>query len=394
MPRLAVIGLGGRMAGDLNEIFALDPEMEIAAIADPDPAVAGRTKMPSGGARHFPSVEALVAAGGRYDGVLVGTQCNLHTHAACALAPLGAPLFLEKPVAITDDEVVRLAAAWRGREDQVVVSFPLRYTPLFRAVLAVVRSGALGAINQIQAFNNVNYGGVYFGQWYRDFDRAGGLWLQKATHDFDYINLLAGSAPTAVAATVTKRIYGGDKPHDLICSRCDETLTCPESPRNQAARGDNGGMGAGDHGCAFSREIKNEDAGSALIMYADGVHAAYSQNFVSRRTAGQRGARVTGYLGTVEFDWYTDSYRVIHHHDQRVDRVEVKASSGHGGGDQVLAQNFVDLVRGRARSHADLNAGLLSAAMCLAARTSAQNRTFQPIPAFATAVAPAIANRR
>lgn len=78
----------------------------------------------------------------------------------------------------------------------------------------------------------MNYGGVYFGQWYCDFDRAGGLWLQKATHVFVYINLLAGSAPTAVAATMTKRIYGGDKPHDLVCSRCDETQTCPESPRN------------------------------------------------------------------------------------------------------------------------------------------------------------------
>lgn len=134
MPRLAGVGLGGRMAGDLNEIFAIDPEMEIAAIAEPDTTAAGRTKMPSGNAKHFSSVEALVAAGGRYDGVLVGTLCNLHTHAACALAPLGAPMFLEKPVAITDDNVVRLGAVWRGREDQVVVSFPLRYTQLFRAV--------------------------------------------------------------------------------------------------------------------------------------------------------------------------------------------------------------------------------------------------------------------
>lgn len=42
-------------------------------------------------------------------------------------------------------------------------------------------------------------------------------------------------------------------------------------------------------------------------MYADGVHAAYSQKLRPPPFPGQRGARVTGSLGTVEFDWYTDS---------------------------------------------------------------------------------------
>src|SRR3546814_15437632 len=61
----------------------------------------------------------------------------------------------------------------------VVVSLPQRVTPLLQAVLEVVRSGRLGTINQVQAFNYVNYGGVYFGQWYRYYATTGGLWLQN-----------------------------------------------------------------------------------------------------------------------------------------------------------------------------------------------------------------------
>jgi predicted dehydrogenase len=82
---------------------------------------------------------------------------------------------------------------------------------------------------------------VYFGQWYRNHDQIGGLWLQKATHDFDCINLLAGSHPVGVAAMESRRVYGGEKPHNLRCSACDETETCPESPKNLAHKGPTAG---------------------------------------------------------------------------------------------------------------------------------------------------------
>jgi hypothetical protein len=72
---------------------------------------------------------------------------------------------------------------------------------------------------------------------------------------------------------------------------------------------------------------------------------------------------------------------VDHHGSSRVDRIDVKASSGHGGGDYVLCRMFLDLIRQQAKPDASLRDGLLSAAMCLAARESSQTNTFQPIPA-------------
>jgi predicted dehydrogenase len=320
-----------------------------------------------------------------YDGVIIGTRCHLHTEMAIRVASVGLPLFLEKPVAISLEELGALREAFRGREDEVVVSFPLRHTPLFSKALEVLKSGVLGTINQIQAINNVPYGGVYFGQWYRNYDQTGGLWLQKATHDFDCINLLAGSRPVGVAAMESRRVYGGEKPHDLRCSACDETETCPESPQNLARRGDDGGMyqdsdDRTDHWCAFSREIQNHDAGSALIMYENGIHASYSQNFLSRRSAYRRGATVVGYEATLEFDLAPMELRIIHHRSEKVEQLRVDGEDhGHAGGDRILAENFLDLVKGRARPNASLRDGLLSAAMCLAARESARTKTFQRV---------------
>jgi predicted dehydrogenase len=373
--RLAVIGLRHRASVMIASMQAVDPCLSVRAVADPDTESARRRLAMVGpchaGARVYPSADAMLEDPADYDGVVIGTRCHLHTPMAIKVASVELPLFLEKPVAIGLEELRALREAYRGREDEVV-SFPLRHTPLFSKALEVVNSGALGTINQIQAVNNVPYGGVYFGQWYRKHDQTGGLWLQKATHDFNCINLLAGSRPVGVAAMESRRVYGGEKPHDLRCSACDETHTCPESPKNLARRGDDGGMyqdsdDRTDHWCAFSREIQNHDAGSALIMYENGIHASYSQNFLSRRSACRRGATVVGYEATLEFDLDPMRLRIIHHRSEKVEQMRLDIEDhGHGGGDLILAKSFLDLVKGRARPDASLRDGLLSAAMCLA----------------------------
>jgi len=391
MLRLAVIGLGNRAAGIVGVMREVAPEVRLVAVADPDRSqVEQRLKeigVEADGVRDYADAETLLEGADDYDGVLVGTRCHLHTAMACKVAATDLPLYLEKPVAITEAQLVQLAAAYRGREQRVQVSFPLRATPLFTAAKEIVAQGRLGTLNQVQAINNVPYGGVYFGGWYRNYDEVGGLWFQKATHDFDYINRLLGVRPLMVAATTSQTIYGGDKPHDLRCSACDEAETCSESAKNQEARGDNGGMAQGsaadpldtDHWCPFSEAIRNQDAGSALVQYEGGVHAAYTQNFVTRRSAAKRGAIITGHLGSLEFDWFTEKIRVVDHHRDRVDEICVKASTGHAGGDHVLASGFVGMMQGDGPPIADLHDGLLSVTMCLAARQSAFTRTFEAV---------------
>lgn len=387
MSRLAVIGLGLRATHMIRSMHDIDPQVRVVAVVDPDEAGArkrmGRVGVSVDAARFCPSADALLEGADGFDGVVIGTRCHLHTPMACKVAPTGLPLFLEKPVSITAGQLAELAAVYARHEQSVLVSFPLRMTPLYTAARDIVRSGRLGKINQIQANNNVSYGGCYFGGWYRNYDEVGGLWLQKATHDFDYLTDLLDARPLMIAATATQLIYGGDMPHDLRCSQCDQAETCIESHRNQTFRGDDGGMSSteesDDHWCAFSREIGNQDAGSALILYEGGAHVSYAQNFVSRRRAARRGAILTGHRATLEFDWPSETIRVVEHHTDRVDEIHVGAVTGHSGGDHVLAGNFIRLMRGEAHEGADLRDALRSVSMCLAARESAHGRTFQPI---------------
>jgi predicted dehydrogenase len=383
MIRLAVIGSGLRSSSLVKLAQEMDREVRLVAVADPD-AEGAKAQLRKDGVvfddtRFYDSADELIEHADGFDGLMLGTRCDLHTPIAVKLAPLGLPLFLEKPVSITTEQLADLAEAFKGRDERVVVSFPLRMTPLCQRVNEIVQSGRLGVINQVVAFNDVPYGGVYFGQWYRDHKTTGGLWLQKATHDFDYINHLLDATPLVISATSTRKVYGGDEPADLKCSGCTKTELCPESPSNILKRGDDGGMGKGDHACAFSDSIKNQDAGAAMVMYDDATQLTYTQNFVSRRGAGRRGARITGYYATLDFDWFTEKIRVTEHHGQAVDDIHVPVAEGHHGGDSVLVKNFLHVIRGQARSKSTLDDGLLSAAMCLAARESASTGTFQHV---------------
>lgn len=382
MKSLAVIGFGGRASHLVSRLLAIAPHIRLAAIADPNRDAVHthlqKQQRPVTDMRVFSSAEELLDSGD-YDAFIIGSRCSSHAPLAVEIAPRNKPLLLEKPVAISREQLLELHEAYRGHEQNVLVSFPLRFTPLFTAALEIIRSGRLGAINQIQAWNYVNYGGVYFAKWYRNYNEVGGLWLQKATHDFDYINALAGSQPQIIAAMSNRIAMGGDKPFDLTCSTCDEKATCLESPQSHAQRGDHGGMGWDDHHCPFSEGIENQDSGCALIQYANGIQASYAQNFITRRTAEARGAIITGYEGTLEFDWYTSSIRVTEHHRDRVDNIEVKATTSHLGGDEVLIQQFADMVTEQASSMAPLQDGILSVAMCLAARESCQTHSFQTI---------------
>lgn len=391
MPKVAVVGMGLRVTHMFKCVQEEWPEITLGTVVDPNPDYVRsrfeRAKLPLPADLKFvPRIEDLLADAADCDAFMVGTRCHLHAPMASALASLGKPIFLEKPVAISEAQVAQLAQAFAGQMQRVLVSFPLRVTPLLHNVMRIIRSGRLGTISQIQAVNNVSYGGVYFGSWYRNYDQAHGLWLQKATHDFDYLHLLADSTPVQAVGLMSRRVYGGTMPHDLNCTRCDRRQSCNESDIAHRLRGHSGGMTDAtvftkpfDHYCCYSQDIRNQDAGSAIVLYANGLHVNYTQNFVARNTARRRGANIIGHLATLEFDWCSEKIRVVDHMQDRVDQIDVKAATGHSGGDSVLARNFVQMIRGEAQPLGDLSAGLLSAATCLAVKKSCHTRRFEPI---------------
>lgn len=382
MLRIGALGFGRRARTVLEQLEAMDSDVRFVAAWDAAPEysreVVSYTKIREKpeDVRYYDEPEQMLDKE-ELDGIIIGTRCSLHTPMAIKAASRGVPIFIEKPVATNMDDLRALKNAFDKSKSEVVVSFPLRLTQHVQQAKAIIDSGQIGTVQHVQAINNVTYGWGYFRGWYRNYEVTGGQWLQKATHDFDYINYLVQQPPVLIGALHSQRVFGGKKPAGLHCEDCDETETCLESPLAEHLRNEEQYWAntAREHHCAFGVDTKIEDNGSALIEYASGMHAMYSQNFFVRRDAGYRGANLIGHLGTIQFDFYTDTLRLIHHHKNVTVNMKI-GGTGHGGGDQALVRNFRDIMYKRAGTVSPISAGILSCYMCLKARQAGQEKAF------------------
>lgn len=378
MLNIGIIGYGSRVAGMAQSLSVFGIPHRIAAIADPrareirmrcDPLLE-ETKF-------FATADDLIREGSNLEGIMIGTRCRLHTEMACKVADLNLPLFLEKPVAISFAQLKQLEKRFSTVKTPTVVSFPLRLSPILQRVKAIIDSGQIGTVENVVAWCNVPYATVYYTSWHRNYEENGGLFLQKATHDLDYINYLLADTPKWISAMKALRVFGGDMPFDLQCKDCLKQESCPESPFNRFRFGYEGEMVRyrdDDQFCLFAEGFQHEDTGSCLIEYGRGCQVSYTQNFFTRYQAAQRGARLYGYLGTVEFDWYRNQIRVFSHTSPTVETIEFGGNMPHFGGDRELCYDFLVAMRDGRSSRSPLAAGILSARTCLWARYAAETR--------------------
>lgn len=357
--KLGMIGFGQRIASVLGAFRAEDPGLEIVGLVDSNPEEA-RGRMPEefrARLRIFDSLPELVEKG-KPDALVIGTRCDSHAALAIQAARYDLPLFLEKPVATNLRDAIKLEQAFANSKCRVLVSFPLRVSLLCRRAKSLIDQGVVGRVEHLTGLNYVPYGDVYFQTWYRDHSITGGLFLQKATHDFDYLAYLAGAPIVRVAAMVSKgRVY-----------RDKRTKKAGRDPFALYAEN------VGTPGTGM-----NEDSSSALLEFANGVKGCYTQVFYSKGEAARRGAIVSGFSGTVDFDWYRNDLKCFHHHEPFTDVVTVGKEAGHFGGDAALAKNFIAIVRDGGESLAPIGCGLQSVYACLAAKESAEKGRFLPV---------------
>ena len=349
--KLGVIGFGARMNSTVNLLAKADPDLAVVGLVDANPAAA-LERVPEkdrAGVKVFATVREMVE-GVDPDAMAIGTRCDSHARFAMEAAGFGRPLFLEKPVATRLEDALALEEAFKSDPCPVLVSFPLRASLVCEQAKSVIASKAVGRIEHLLAVNYVPYGDVYFSGWYRDYEVTQGLFIQKATHDLDYLADLAGAPITKVAAMSS-------------CGRAHQDLRLkPASPDPDVLYFPDIGL---------PETGMNEDSSSVLLEFANGVKGVYTQVFFSKRGA-KRGAVISGVQGQVEFDFYTGEIRATRHREPINTTVTIEGKGAHFGGDSRLVENFVDMVRNGAPSLAPLSAGLRSVYACLAAKASAE----------------------
>jgi predicted dehydrogenase len=156
-PRLGFLGVGWIGRSRLEAIEASGAGL-VGAIADP--AVDGALR----------SYDELLAE--ELDGVVIATPSAMHAEQALAAVERGLPVFVQKPLGRTADEVRAVVDAAARSDVLLGVDLSYRYAAAFAAARELVHGGDIGEVFAADlAFHNA-YGPDK--PWFRDPQLAGG----------------------------------------------------------------------------------------------------------------------------------------------------------------------------------------------------------------------------
>jgi predicted dehydrogenase len=203
---VGVIGLGW-VAGSHVRAYQQDPRTKVVAVAGRDPAKtrARATELGLEAARVHDDWEALL----RDPEVQIVSICTPHwQHAeqAIAAAEAGKHVLVEKPIALTLDELRALRDAVRKAGVRAMCSFVLRWNPLLLGIDKRVRAGELGQLSLARFdYWNRQRRGLDTKGWWHTKSQAGSTLLHGGCHAADAMRWLVGSEAVEVQALGTSR---------------------------------------------------------------------------------------------------------------------------------------------------------------------------------------------
>lgn len=389
----AVIVGAGHRAMIYASLAQKNPEkLKIVGVADP---IKQRREMIAelygfGEEACFESAEELAAHGKIADAVINGTMDKDHVETTIPLLESGYDVLLEKPFAISREEVKRLEAVVEKTGKKVMICHVLRYAPFYTEMKQRVLDGEIGDIINIQTAEHVSYhhmASCYVrGKWHRKDVCGSSSLMAKCCHDLDLLTWFkSGITPTKVSSFGGLHYFCRENAPEGSGDYC--LLDCPlekdclysarkhylDHPERWAfyvwADLEHLGEPTLEQKEAFLKDKSNPyakcvwkldnnvvDRQSVMIEFKDGSTATH--NMVCGTSRPMRKIHIIGTTGELHGIMDDNKY-VIRHIDPRPghEYKEVErnlndegdttgAFGGHGGGDIRLSEDFVDALEG------------------------------------------------
>lgn len=204
--RIAVAGAGLIGLRHIEEIQK-SRGARLASIVDVAPKAA-ETARGAGVALHASLAELF--ASDRPDGIILATPNAMHADQGLECIAAGVPVLIEKPVAHTLAEGVRLCEAAERAGAKVLVGHHRRHSPILHKAVEIVRSGVLGSLVGVigsAVFYKPDADGYYDGPnaWRRR--PGGGPILLNMIHEIGNLRAMVGEI-VAVQAFASNAIRG------------------------------------------------------------------------------------------------------------------------------------------------------------------------------------------
>ncbi len=384
-PIRAVIVGGGHRSDIYAELALKKPEkLKIVGLVDPSPRrteyLKNKYHIPEENC--FGSVEELCKKEKLGELVINGTMDQLHVQTAIPTLEKGYDLLLEKPLAISREEMDLLCEVAKRNGRRVHLCHVLRYTDFYSRIKKLILDGEIGRPISLSMSEHVAYShmGVSFvrGKWRSKSACYAPMLLAKSCHDLDIMTwLMEPYRPTAVSSfganlQFTKESKPEGAPHRCY-DGCPHLESCPYSAKSNYAEHDLWSVyafeaaegqtlsfdqkeeslkGENPFGiCAwdFDRE-DNVDHQTVNVFFEGGATATFSM--VGGASRAQRSLHLVGTAGEI-IGVFEDNRitlrRITPHAEKWFKETVIETSAptkGHAGGDAALIESFVDILGG------------------------------------------------
>jgi hypothetical protein len=367
----AVLGLGNRGETYLRALernFA--NKFEVTAICDIDEQKLEtyKKKYNLNDTKVFKGYEEFMKAPKLADAVIITTLDDMHYLPAIDAIQKDYHLILEKPIAMTLEEVYSIAKEAKKHPDKLIaVCHVLRHSDFFRTIKEIIDSKELGEVINIQHNENVGY--YHFahsyvrGNW-RNTDVAAPFIVAKSCHDMDILLYLLGDKHCKKLSSFGSLSHFTHEHYDEkkmapYCINCSINKTCPYSalsiyenmlsqlPDEQTrlymlnnspyAR------------CVYNCDNNVPDHQVTILEFDKGITATFNLSAFTNYI--NRSIKVMCEYGEIRAT-ETSKEIEVHHFGSKQKRVIVpyenalfgSNKSGHGGGDDNIVINFMNAI--------------------------------------------------
>ena len=196
----AIIGCGW-VAEEYVKAFGKDGRCEVRALVSRNPANAERYRDRYGLNCTIETDASKMLEQKDVDIVAVCTPHNVHTKYVVAAAEAHKHIIIEKPVALTPEDVCKQREAVRKNNVKTVVSFVLHWNPLLMTIDRLIEQDAFGKIFMVE----VDYlHRIWDLKWYGSLEKSGTALLTAGCHAIDALRWFARSCAEEVSAYQVK----------------------------------------------------------------------------------------------------------------------------------------------------------------------------------------------
>lgn len=206
-PVIGFIGAGNYATQVLIPAFARTPA-ELKSIA----SAAGISGVHAAKKYHIAETttdSAALLADPGIDAVVITTRHNSHADFVCRALDAGKHVFVEKPLALTREELAQIVTAYneahgRGDTPILMVGFNRRFSPL----VVKIRELLAGVSEPCTFVMTVNAGAIPADHWTQDRSVGGGRIIGEGCHFIDLLRHLADAPVTSLQATMMGQVPG------------------------------------------------------------------------------------------------------------------------------------------------------------------------------------------